>query len=58
MLLPQDRPVRRAELRYEVDGRFLESRRYRGAECARMKPDAEQKKQESIAMRWTVEEQR
>ena len=44
------------ELRYEIDGRLLESRMCRGAECARMKDDAETKRQESIAMGWSEPE--
>ena len=44
------------ELRYEINGRCLQSQMYRTAvECAGMKGDAEQKRQESIAMGWSEE---
>lgn len=45
------------ELRYEIDGRFLQSQMYRAAaECARTKGDAEAKRQECIAMGWAEAE--
>lgn len=38
------------ELRFSMDGRFLESRMYRGAEIANLKPDAEAKREELRAL--------
>jgi hypothetical protein len=41
------------ELRFDIDGRFLESRMYRGVAFANLKPDADAKREDLKTRGWT-----